>query len=164
MSAWALWFITICLMVAGLIGTLVPYLPGLPLIFLATALHKFSALTDHPISWLTLSTLAILFVMAELVDLTSGFWGAKKSGMNRYGMWGCVIGFICGLPLGLPGILAGPLVGLFVGQWLLGRSSFYHALQTTGSYVAGSIAGAVFKFIIAILMIFVFAWSIWLGA
>lgn len=80
-----LWVIAAALMVIGFAGTIVPMIPGLPLIFAGAWLAAF---IDHydEISVMTLVILAVLTVIGLIVDWVAQTLGAQKAGaiQTRY--------------------------------------------------------------------------------
>ncbi len=92
------WILTLVLMLAGLIGTVVPLLPGTTIIFAAAVLHHYMLGEAQSVSWWTLSALLVLTVISHLLDLVSGSLGAKKFGATSMGsQWAVIVGAIVGL-------------------------------------------------------------------
>ena len=150
MTLW--WTVTIVLMLAGLVGTVVPLLPGTTIIFAAAVLHHFMLGEAHSVGWWTLSALLALTVVSYIVDLVSGSLGAKKFGATRWGAIGGIIGAIVGLFFGIIGIFVGPLVGVLLGELIGGKGLLPAGKSTWGTFL-GTTAGMAAKLIIAGLMI-----------
>ncbi|PAW77802.1 MAG: hypothetical protein B9S32_09365 [Verrucomicrobia bacterium Tous-C9LFEB] len=153
------WCLSLVLIFLGLLGMVVPVLPGLPLVYLGTALHKFAFFTAHPISWTAFWVLTALFIVAQLIELFAGFFGAASAGMNRWGLLGGVIGLIAGLFFSLPGLIFGPLIGLFLGQ-LFGGQPQAQALRATFAFAVGSVVGFAVKFSAAMAMVAVLLFAV----
>jgi uncharacterized protein YqgC (DUF456 family) len=103
-------------MIIGIIGCLVPVLPGPPISFLGLILLHLSRFGQF-----TTPTLFILGSMAVLVttlDYIVPVWGTKKFGGSKYGTKGATIGLIVGFFLGPLGIISGTLIGAFVGEMI----------------------------------------------
>lgn len=147
------WLATILLMAAGLVGTIVPLVPGTVLILCGAVLAHF---TLHVTGWTTLVVLTLLMILAQLLDILSGAVGAKYFGATRWGAIGGILGAIVGLFFGLPGIFIGPIVGALVGELLGGRGILPAGRSSWGTFL-GTTAGLVGKFLIGSVMILWFA-------
>lgn len=104
----------ICLLL-GLVGCVVPVIPGVPLSYLGLLLLHF---TDRvQFSWQFLTIWAVIVVVIQLLDYFIPAWGTKKFGGSKYGVWGSMIGLLLGFFMG-PwwGIVIGPFVGAVVGE------------------------------------------------
>ena len=104
-----LWVIAAALMVIGFAGTIVPMIPGLPLIFAGAWLAAF---IDHydEISVMTLVILAVLTVIGLIV--------AQKAGATKLGILGSFIGTLIGIFTGLWGLIFMPLLGAAIGEFI----------------------------------------------
>ena len=143
------WFLTVALMVVGLIGTVVPLVPGTILILCGAVLNHFFL---HSIGWSTLLVLTLLMIAAQALDIVSGSLGAKWFGATRWGAIGGILGAIVGLFFGLPGIFVGPLVGALIGE-LLGGKGLLPAGRSSWGTLIGTTAGIIGKFRIGSVMI-----------
>ena len=110
-----LWVIAAALMVIGFAGTIVPMIPGLPLIFAGAWLAAF---IDHydEISVMTLVILAVLTVIGLIVDWVAQTLGAQKAGATKLGILGSFIGTLIGIFTGLWGLIFMPLLGAAIGD------------------------------------------------
>lgn len=147
------WVLTVLLMAAGLIGTILPLVPGTVLILCGAVLNHF---TIHSIGWPTLFVLTGLMILAQLLDLVSGAAGAKYFGATRWGAIGGILGAIVGLFFGLIGIFVGPLAGALAGELLGGKGLLPAGKSTWGTFL-GTTAGIIGKLAIGLLMIAWFA-------
>jgi uncharacterized protein YqgC (DUF456 family) len=150
---WVWWSLTVALMLAGLVGTVLPLVPGTVLILCGAVLNHF---TVHAIGWPTLLVLTALTVLAQLLDLVSGAIGAKYFGATRWGAIGGILGAVVGLFFGVIGIFVGPLVGALAGELLGGRGILPAGKSTWGTFL-GTTAGIVGKLAIGLAMIAWFA-------
>lgn len=112
-----LWVIAAALMVIGFAGTIVPMIPGLPLIFAGAWLAAF---IDHydEISVMTLVILAVLTVIGLIVDWVAQTLGAQKAGATKLGILGSFIGTLIGIFTGLWGLFFMPLLGAAIGEFI----------------------------------------------
>ncbi len=116
-----LWALAVALVIVGVLGLLLPALPGAPLLFggllVAAWLEDFAYVGP----W-TLALLAIMAALTYLIDFLAGALGAKGFGATKYAMVGAFVGAVVGIFFGLPGILLGPFFGAVLGELLADRS------------------------------------------
>jgi hypothetical protein len=101
-AAIAVWSLTGILLAVGLIGSVVPLLPGPFLILIAGILHTILR-PESGMSWQGIVILSLWLVLAYVIDFFSGAIGARRFGASRWGIAGVVVGGIVGLffaPLG----------------------------------------------------------------
>lgn len=147
------WVLTIALMVFGLVGSLVPWIPGSVIIFAAAVVHYiFVGPSGGSIGITTLIILGVLMVAALAVDLVSGSIGAKWFGASRWGALGGIVGAVVGMFFGIIGIFVGPLIGVLLGE-LLGGRGLLPAGKSTWGTLLGTAAGMIGKVGIAFVMI-----------
>ncbi|HEY8899012.1 MAG TPA: DUF456 family protein [Chthoniobacterales bacterium] len=147
------WILTVGLMLFGLVGTVVPLLPGVILILGGAVLNHF---TLHAVGWPTLLGLTLLATLAMALDFVSGAVGAKYFGATRWGAIGGILGAIVGLFFGVIGIFVGPLIGALLGELLGGRGILPAGKSGWGTFL-GTTAGLIGKFLVGVAMIAWFA-------
>src|SRR3990170_7249358 len=103
----------VILMLLGLAGSILPFLPGPPLSYVALLIQQFQSSPPYTTEFL-LTWAGITLVITGL-DYVIPLYGTKKFGGTKYGMWGCVIGLIAGLWLCPVGLVLRPFVGAFFG-------------------------------------------------
>lgn len=145
-------------MVLGLIGTLVPGIPGAPLILIAAIGHKFYFGAES-VSYFALVVLALLTVLSMVLDFLGSLLGAKKLGATWRGMAGAIIGAIVGLFFSLPGLILGPIIGAFLLELLSGREWRESAKAGAGALL-GMVLGTLGRVVCCVLMIAVFTLSV----
>jgi uncharacterized protein YqgC (DUF456 family) len=152
--------VAIALIVAGLIGTLLPIIPGAPLVFFGLWLI---ALSDHyrHVGWPTLSVLGAVVIATVVVDIAASAIGAKKAGASRQAITGALLGSIVGMFFGIPGLLLGPFVGAVVGEFIAQRRVERATTVGIATWL-GLLAGSIAKLALclAMLLIFAFAWFV----
>src|SRR5664280_1483419 len=92
MSDYILLILGIIFMVIGIIGCLVPALPGPPISFLGLLflhLSKFGQFTTP-----TLIILGSIAVVVTVLDYIVPLWGTKKFGGSKYGTKGATVGSV----------------------------------------------------------------------
>jgi uncharacterized protein YqgC (DUF456 family) len=154
MTTTLLWVAAVALIATGIAGTVLPALPGtlfvLAGIVLAAWIDDFTR-----VGWLPLAVVAVLAVLAWVLDYVAGLLGARKAGASRQAIVGAAVGTVVGLFMGFLGVLFMPLVGAAVGEYLARRDerkSLHVGLATW----LGIMAGMVAKVVIAFMMIGVF--------
>jgi uncharacterized protein YqgC (DUF456 family) len=149
------WF----LMLVGLAGCLLPFVPGPPLIVVGALVHAIATGFD-PIGVGRLAILALLAVAAFLIGHAGGALGARRYGGSRWAVAGAIIGVVVGLFFGLPGLVLGPPIGATVGELLRGQRLDASVRSGLGA-VAGMVAGALANFTLGLIMVGLFGWWIW---
>jgi uncharacterized protein YqgC (DUF456 family) len=150
--------LTLLVMLAGLVGSLLPVLPGTPLVLLAAIGHRLY-FGDASVSNTILFILVALTLISVLFDFLAGLLGAKKFGASWRGMTGAVIGGIIGLFFSLPGIILGPFLGAMLFE-MLGGQEFKKATCAGVGATVGLLLGIVGKFSIGVVMMIIFATSV----
>lgn len=156
MIDWLLLTLAIVLIIVGIIGCVLPVLPGPPLSFIGMLVLHYTRFAEF--ERLTLLTFGLLAIVVQILDYIVPAWGTKKFGGTKYGMWGSIIGLIIGLffvpaigPFGIITILAGPFLGAFVGEVIAGKENDHALRAAFGSFI-GFLAGTFIKFITSIVI------------
>jgi uncharacterized protein YqgC (DUF456 family) len=131
MSDYILLILGIIFMFLGIIGCLVPVLPGPPISFLGLLFLQFSKFGQF--TTLTLIILGSVAVTVTVLDYVVPVWGTKKFGGSKYGTKGAIVGLIVGFFLGPLGIILGPLIGAFVGEMIFKDDLSYAFKAGVGS-------------------------------
>lgn len=147
--------VTLVVMLIGLVGSVVPVLPGTPVVLIAAIGHRLY-FGEASISNLFLAILVLLTGLSLLLDFLASVLGAKKFGATWRGMVGAVIGGVIGLFFAIPGIIAGPFIGAMALE-MTGGKEFKVALRAGTGAVIGLLLGVVAKFSICVMMIALFA-------
>lgn len=145
------------LMIAGVAGSFVPFVPGTPLILLGALIYAVA--TDfQPVGGWRLLLLGGLTVIGYTLDYVSGALGTRKLGGSRWAVFGAVGGGMVGLFFGPWGILLGPILGAIAVE-LIYRKDLQVALKSGVGAVIGVFLGVLAKFSIAVVMVGLF--SLW---
>ena len=143
------------LVVTGLIGLILPAIPGALFLLAGLVLAAWA----ENFTFVGLGTLAILAVLALLtfgVDLWATMFGAKKFGASKRAMIGAVIGALGGVFLGFPGVIFGPFIGAMLGE-LSAQRGFQEAARAGLGATLGLALGVAVKLALAFAMIGIFA-------
>lgn len=143
-------------MLAGIIGCLIPLLPGPPLSFMGLLILQLQSQAPFTSKFLVTWLIVVLIITA--LDYFVPIYGTKRFGGTRYGMWGCAVGLIAGFWFGPVGIVAGPFVGALVGEWIGNRNSDQAFKSAIGSFI-GFLVGTVIKLIASFAMFYYFVLS-----
>ena len=152
--------IAVLLVLAGLAGTVLPAIPGLPLMFAGMLLGAWAGGFEQ-IGAITLTVLGFLTLLA----LAMAFWvtalGAKRAGASKQAIIGASIGTFAGLFFGIWGLFLGPFAGAAIGELQHQRHLGQAAKVGIGTWM-GLVFGVVLKLALACTMlgIFVLAWFI----
>src|SRR5512140_3787586 len=153
MSDYLLLISGIIFMILGIIGCLVPVLPGPPLSFLGLILLHLSRFGHFESP--TLITLGAIAVVVTIMDYIVPVWGTRRFGGSKYGTRGATVGLVIGLFLGPMGIILGPLIGAFVGEMIFKDDIKYAARAGFGSLL-GFLTGIGLKLAASFIITFYF--------
>lgn len=143
-----LWLAAFGLVALGVAGTVLPALPGPPLVFggllLAAWIDDF-----QKVGYVSLAVLGALTLATVVVDLVAGVAGAKRVGASRLALIGAAIGTVLGVFLGIPGLIFGPFVGALIGE-LLARGDALRA----GRVAFGTWLGILISIVVKLALVF----------
>lgn len=157
----ALTVVAVLLVIIGLAGTVLPALPGVPLIFGGLLLIAYQD-GFNKVGVVTLVILGILTVFAFAIDYLAAIFGAKRVGASRLAIIGAAVGTIAGLFLGFIGIIIGPFVGAAIGEFIT-RQDALQAGKVGFATWLGIVIGVAVKLGIAFLMVGIFVASYFLN-
>ena len=146
------------LMLVGLAGCVLPFLPGPPLCYMALLIQQLK--TDPPYTSRFLIIWGAITVVITVLDYVIPLYGTKRFGGTQYGMWGCVIGLIAGFWLGPLGLIVGPFAGAFIGE-LIGNAKSEHAFRAAVGSFVGFLLGTLLKLIACFVMGWHFVQPFW---
>ena len=149
-----LWIVAILLIVVGVAGTVLPALPGVPLIFGGVLLAAWIG-DFQRISVFTVVVLAVLAVLGIVIDYIAAAISAKRAGASKYGIIGAAIGTAAGIFTGLWGLLFMPLMGAAIGEFMAHKDAF-RAGKVGAATWFGLLVGTAIKLAIAFTMVGVF--------
>jgi len=163
-----LYWLLVALMVVGIIGAVVPGIPGTSLILVAIVIWGAVQGSLGSVS-VPLSVAIAVLVFGIGIDFLASYWGAKQAGASKWGQIGAIVGLFFGifgllpaLPVGGPllGILLGPLLGAIVGEYLYQRD-LNLAFKAGVGIVVGSLVGNLIQGVLAIAVVGVFLYTTW---
>lgn len=146
--------IGVILLLVGLVGAIVPGIPGPPISYIALILLHLTRNNSFTEEFLVV--MGLIMAAVTVLDYVVPIYGTKKFGGSKRGVWGSTIGLVVGLfvlpvlgivlgPFGLFGIILGPFVGAYIGELSGGKDSDTAFRSAIGSFI-GFLAGTFMKF------------------
>ena len=144
----------------GIAGCVLPILPGPVLIFLG--LLVLALLKDFfpPLTPTLMIVMAFLTIVVTIGDYMIPFWGARRYGTSKWGIWGSVAGMAIGLFFSPVGTLLGALIGAVGVEWLVQKEKS-KALKAGWGVFIGSLAGTALKLGVSGMMVYYFIRGLW---
>ncbi len=168
-----LYWIVIALMVIGVIGAIIPGLPGSSIIL--TAILIWSIATKFSGIDLPLILIFIVLILSSGVEYLGVYLGVKQVGASKWSQYGAIAGMVLGFVGLIPaffvggpllGFLFGAIFGAFLGEYLYrsnleGDARLKQALKASIGVVVGSILGNIIEVLLAALAVVIFILSTW---
>jgi uncharacterized protein len=163
-----IYWLLLAVMVVGIIGAVVPAIPGTSLILIAIIIWGVVSSSFAAIK-IPLIVTVIVLLLSIGVDFLAGYIGAKQAGASKWGQIGAFVGLLLGffgllpaLPFGGPllGILIGPLLGAIIGEYLYQRQLGL-AIKAGIGIVVGTVVGNLIQGVLAIAAVIVFLVTTW---
>lgn len=138
--------------IVGLLGTVLPVLPGTIVSYLGMLL--IACRPDSEISLTMLIIWGVLSVAVIVMDYILPAFLSKRFGGTKAGSTGATIGTILGIFGGPIGIILGPFFGAVIGELMAEKLSFNEAIKVGVGSMLSFLVGTFFKFIAGGLMLF----------
>ncbi len=146
------WFAAIVVMALGLIGTVLPVLPGTTIILAAAIAHRLIVGPEKGMGWWGLGGLIALALVSYGIEFASSYFGAKYFGATRWGVMGAVLGGIVGIFTGFVTLLILPIVGAILGELIAGKR-LINAGKAGWGTLLGTLAGMIGKLALGLAMV-----------
>ena len=150
-----LWTLAIVLVVIGLIGIVMPAVPGTWLIFGGLVLAAWADGFMRVSIW-TLVLIGLIAAASYTIDFVAAAAGAKKLGASKRAIVGAALGTLAGLVFGLPGLIVGPFAGAVLGELTVQRDWKKAGRAGVAAWIGFAI-GTALKVALAFTMIAIFA-------
>ncbi len=137
------------LLVVGIIGCVLPVLPGQILAWASLLMLQLK--NDPPFTAKFIIIWALITAGVTIIDYVVPIWGTKKLGGSKYGIWGAGLGLLVGIFFAPLGLILGPFLGAFVGEMISGKDSNTAFKSGLGSFI-GFLTGTLLKLIISFVM------------
>lgn len=144
--------LSLILGVVGLIGAVVPVLPGTIISYAGLLCVAFTS--DSEIGTTKLVVWGILAVLVIVMDYILPGYLSKKFGGTKAGSIGATIGTIVGVFLGPIGLLLGPFAGAVIGEMSAKKLEFNEALKVGFGSMMSFVVGTAFKLIVGGFMLY----------
>ncbi|NOX46435.1 MAG: DUF456 domain-containing protein [Chlorobi bacterium] len=141
--------IGIILLLVGIIGCVLPVLPGQILAWASLLMLQFKS--DPPFTAKFIVLWALITAGVTILDYIVPLWGTKKLGGSKYGIWGAALGLLVGVFFSPIGLIIGPFAGAFVGEMIAGKDSNTAFKSGLGSFI-GFLTGTLLKLVISFVM------------
>ncbi|MFH0830703.1 MAG: DUF456 domain-containing protein [Parcubacteria group bacterium] len=137
----------------GLLGALIPVLPGTPLIFVGALIYGY--VTDFAeINLTVLISLGVMALVSQGLGYLASSIGAKKFGSSKWGVLGAVLGSILGVFMGGPiGLAIFPFLFAFLLELLAAGKTVKKSLRTAFGSMLGVLGGIVMQFVFGLVMV-----------
>ena len=148
------------LILVGIAGTILPALPGVPLVYAGMLLAAWTDGFQEVPVWVMV-VLGAMTLLSLGIDFLATSLGAKRAGASKKAMIGAALGTFAGLVFGIPGLLLGPFIGAVAGEMIGGRELREASKVGFGTWL-GLALGAALKMalLFAMLGIFVLALAV----
>lgn len=142
------------LMILGIVGCILPVIPGVVFNYIGILLLHFTKPVEF--SWPFLIGWAVVVIAIEVLDYFIPIWGTKTFGGGKKGVIGATVGVLPGVFIIPPwGIIIFPFVGAVVGE-LMDEKTTKEALKAgTGSFL-GFLFSTLIQLVIALVLTFFF--------
>ncbi|WP_415908835.1 DUF456 family protein [Oleiharenicola sp. Vm1] len=154
---YAIWTLTVLLLLAGLVGSVVPLLPGTTLIFAGVLLHKL--LLPASVSTAAVVWIGVFWLGSVVADFGCTLLGARLFGGSKWGLTGAGGGALVGMFFSLPALLLGTVLGAVAAEKLLGKRTDHEALKSGLGAALGFLVSAIVRAAFAAAMVALFAYS-----
>jgi hypothetical protein len=143
------------LILFGLVGSILPVLPGPPFSFVGLLLLALVSDFSPPLTSTLVVTMGIVTVVVNGVDYVIPLFGAKRYGASKWGVWGSVVGMAIGIFWSPFGLLLGAFAGAVFAEWLVYKKKG-QALRAGWGVVVGTLLGTILKLGISGMMAYYF--------
>lgn len=144
----------------GIIGCILPVIPGPPIAYLSLLLLQITEKDNRPFSIETLLLWGFITLFVTVLDYIVPVWGTKRFGGSKFGTWGSFIGLIAGLFFVPVGLLLGPFAGAVVGE-LIGGKPMKPAFRAGFGAFVGFLTGVLLKLVVSVWIGVIFVKASW---
>ncbi|WP_196885264.1 DUF456 domain-containing protein [Aureivirga sp. CE67] len=137
--------------VLGIVGAIVPGIPGPIMSWVGLLLVNFTEFIPFQNKFIIIT--ALIAIVVTVLDYVIPALGTKKYGGTKYGVWGSIIGLFVGMIFfNFLGVIIGPFIGAFVGELIKNSSDHKRALRAAW----GSFVGFIFSTLLKLVLSFVY--------
>lgn len=149
----------ICVLL-GIVGSLLPVLPGPSISWLGILLLYLTKAL--PMNYWVVGITLLITIILSVLDYMIPAKGTKRFGGSKYGIWGTNIGLVVGLLTPIPfGFLIGPFLGAFLGELVFDQDNHSRALKAATGSLLGFLASTFIQFLVCVLFLSLFVSLVW---
>ena len=156
-----LWLLAVALIVVGVVGTVLPAIPGATLVFAGIAEAAWIGDFARIPVWIVVVA-GVLAALTWVIDFAAASVGAKRVGASPWAIAGAALGTIAGVFTGLVGLLFLPLAGAAIGEFLAERDLLRAGKVGLATWL-GIVIGTALKVAIVFAMLGMFAAALLVG-
>ncbi len=149
--------LALLLVAIGIIGSVLPMLPGVPLVFAGMLLAAWHG-DFARVGILSMVIIGAIGVLAWAVDFFASIVTAKKVGASKNALIGAGLGAVLGIFAGLPGLILGPAIGAVIGE-LTAHSNKTKATVVGVAAGLGFVLAMVIKLLLILVMLAIFGYA-----
>lgn len=153
------WSAAIILMVIGLVGSVVPLLPGTTLILAGVLLQKW--LLPDTLTWLAVGWIAGFWFLSVIADIGCTIIGTKLFGGTKWGMAGATGGAVVGMFVSIPALIMATILGAVVAEKWLGKRTGQQALRAGAGAAVGFVLSIFARLGCGLVMVALYVASVW---
>jgi len=110
------------LVIIGIVGCVVPVIPGPPVSYISLILvswaYHWKAFTVP-----FLIVMGVITIIATILDFVLPVYLPKKYGGSKYGVWGSILGMLAGMIFFPPfGLIIGTFAGAIIGELIFNKN------------------------------------------
>jgi uncharacterized protein YqgC (DUF456 family) len=156
------WSLAIFLMVIGLIGSVVPLLPGTTLILAGALLQKW--LLPDTITWVVVGWIGAFWLLSVIADIGCTIIGTRLFGGSKWGMAGATGGAVVGMFLSIPALLLGTILGAVLAEKCFAKRTGEQALRAGAGAAVGFVLSIFARLSCALVMVALYIVAVSSGA
>jgi uncharacterized protein YqgC (DUF456 family) len=156
-----IFLLAIIFVLVGIVGTVIPAIPGTSFVFLGLLLVAWADNFAH-VGWITLTILGLLTLGSFAIDFYTTTLGAKRVGASKLAIFGAAAGTLVGIFFGFVGLFIGPFIGAFAGEYIMRKDLKQSAKAGAGTWL-GIALGMAAKVALVFTMIGIFVLAYIIG-
>ena len=149
------WVLCAVCVLIGLFGTILPMLPGTPIVFIGLLFGAW-ANDFEKVGWIPLTILGVLTAATFAIDFIATKIGVEKTGASSLALFGAMLGTMLGIFFGFFGVFLFPFIGAVLGEYVVKRDAIQAGKVGLGTWL-GMVIGIAAKLGINFAMVGVFA-------